>query len=172
MPNRPPLYRKAALEKRASPEQLDQLVSLTPIRAWVGLAAVASLVIAFVLWGFFGKLTLTFEQTGILTMQGSPQALTYVPMDQAQQLHEGMFARILPYDSDNAVTGQIVSVAPSLVTPEQATTVIGTQAFSSSPVFEVRIALDTAAFADNTPCSITITLREDRPISRVLPLFS
>ena len=172
MPNRPPLYRKAALEKRASPEQLDQLVSLTPIRAWVGLAAVASLVIALVLWGFFGKLTLTFEQAGILTMQGSPQALTYVPMDQARQLQAGMSARILPFGSDAPLIGQIVSVTPAQVTPEQAARVIGAQAFSSSPVFEVRIALDTALVADNTPCTITITLREDRPISRVLPLFS
>ncbi len=155
-PIRRPVYRKAALEKRASPDPLDQLVSLTPLRAWIGLAALACLLIAAALWGFFGRLTVTVEQPGILSLTSQPEAVAYLSPSQAAAVRVGMSARVQPYDQDDSLAGTVIAVEPQ-AEPD------------GSPLMAVRVALESSAFADGTPCTVTIITREQRPISRVLP---
>jgi HlyD family secretion protein len=59
-------FRQAALDRMASPEQLDQLIQVTRPRAWVALAALAVLVGAFAAWGVLGRLTTRVPGQGIL----------------------------------------------------------------------------------------------------------
>jgi HlyD family secretion protein len=64
------LLRKAALERLASPEQLDELVPATGIRAWVaafGLLAVAAVVLG---WGVFGSIATEVPAQGIVVAEG------------------------------------------------------------------------------------------------------
>lgn len=48
------LFRKSALDRMSSPEQLDVLIRVVPARAWVALIAVLFLIAMIVLWGWFG----------------------------------------------------------------------------------------------------------------------
>lgn len=64
------LFRKVALERLASPEQLDQLVTVTNTRAWLSLLAVVVILVTVVSWGFYGNIpTRTYGQ-GILLESG------------------------------------------------------------------------------------------------------
>ena len=64
------IFRKAALDKLSSPEQLDQLMQVTTPKSWVALAACCMLVVATVLWGIFGSIPTRVEAKGILLRQG------------------------------------------------------------------------------------------------------
>lgn len=49
------LFRKVALERLSSPEQLDQLLTVTSPRGWLALTGLTALLTAAVLWGIFGS---------------------------------------------------------------------------------------------------------------------
>ena len=64
------LFRKVALERLASPEQLDQLTQVTNGRAWVALAACGLLLAAALTWGVLGRLPESVSGTGMLIKSG------------------------------------------------------------------------------------------------------
>jgi multidrug resistance efflux pump len=64
------IFRREALERLASPEQLDQLMPLTSPRGWVALAALGGLLLAALLWGAFGTVPVNVEGPGVLVRAG------------------------------------------------------------------------------------------------------
>jgi HlyD family secretion protein len=56
------IFRKVALERLSSPEQLDQLVQVTSPRGWLALSALGGLLLLALAWGVFG--TIPTEATG------------------------------------------------------------------------------------------------------------
>jgi hypothetical protein len=60
------IYRKQAIERLSSPDQLDQLMPITRPRAWIALAGVGLLLLAAVLWSIFGSIQTTVEGYGTL----------------------------------------------------------------------------------------------------------
>ena len=61
-----PIFRKAALDRLASPDQLDQLMQVTGPRDWIALAGFALLLLAALLWSLFGAITTTVDGQGVL----------------------------------------------------------------------------------------------------------
>jgi HlyD family secretion protein len=64
------VFRQVALDRLASPEQLDQLITLTSPIGWAALTAIAVLLSAIVVWGIFGKVPTRVEGAGILIARG------------------------------------------------------------------------------------------------------
>lgn len=60
------MYRKEALEKVASPEQLDQLVRVASPKRWFSLFALGSLVAAGCAWSVFGRIPIIITGRGVL----------------------------------------------------------------------------------------------------------
>ncbi|GBF35765.1 membrane-fusion protein [Desulfocucumis palustris] len=60
------LFRKAALDKLSSPEQLDQMISVTAPRAWFALLAIACILGATVLWSVFGSIPTKVSGQGVI----------------------------------------------------------------------------------------------------------
>lgn len=60
------LFRKIALDKMASPEQLDQLLTITTPRAWLLLIVMAVLILIGGLWSWFGSVSTTINASGII----------------------------------------------------------------------------------------------------------
>lgn len=101
------LFRRKALEKLSSPEELDRLMQTTNPIGWLALITVGVLLLVVVLWGFFGQLPVTVKGPGILvrpealrgvvTMAGGQVVEILVKDGQAVQ--EGtVVARIQPVD--------------------------------------------------------------------------
>jgi HlyD family secretion protein len=65
------IFRKAALERLSSPEQLDYLMSITSPIAWIALAAIGVLALLITLWGFVGFIPAKVSGKGILIRGGS-----------------------------------------------------------------------------------------------------
>lgn len=64
------IFRKVALERLSSPEQLDQLVQVTSPRGWLALAALGTLLLLALTWGVFGSIPTEATGEGILLRQG------------------------------------------------------------------------------------------------------
>jgi HlyD family secretion protein len=64
------IYRQAALDWHASPEQLDQVFQTIGPKHWVALVAMALLMISAMSWGFAGSLAVTISGPGIFIRNG------------------------------------------------------------------------------------------------------
>lgn len=64
------LFRKAALDKLASPERLDVLMQVTSPKGWIALLTIAALLAAVVAWSVFGTLPERIDGQGMLTGEG------------------------------------------------------------------------------------------------------
>jgi HlyD family secretion protein len=64
------VYRKVSLERLSSPEQLDQLMTVTTRRGWLALGAVGVLLATTLAWGIAGSIPTRVSGTGILIRSG------------------------------------------------------------------------------------------------------
>lgn len=64
------LFRKSALEKLSTPDQLDRLIVITGPRGWLALLAIGLAIAAGVLWGVFGTISYKVTGTGVLIKTG------------------------------------------------------------------------------------------------------
>jgi HlyD family secretion protein len=60
------LFRKVALDKLSSPEQLDQLITVTTPRAWYALIAIGCILATSVLWGILGNIPTKVNGQGVI----------------------------------------------------------------------------------------------------------
>lgn len=82
-----PLFRKTALEKLASPEQLDYLMKVTSPKGWMALLVLAALLISGILWGVYGGVPTTVTGNGILTKHGGLHNIVSTSSGQAMEIY-------------------------------------------------------------------------------------
>ena len=64
------VFRKIALDRLSSPEQLDQLVTVTTPSGWTALLGIGALLVMTLIWGVYGKIPTTVMGGGILIKTG------------------------------------------------------------------------------------------------------
>jgi len=64
------LFRKVALDRLRSPEQLDQAITVTSRGSWLALAATGILALLLVVWSVFGQVPVRVDGQGILISTG------------------------------------------------------------------------------------------------------
>ncbi len=72
------LYRKSALERISSPEQLDKALTVTSPMSWLSLIAVTMLILVTVIWSVTGTIPVTVTTVGIVASPVSTNAV-YTP---------------------------------------------------------------------------------------------
>lgn len=80
------IFRKVALERLSSPEQLDQLLQVTAPRGWLALGALGVLLAASVAWGVFGSIPTEARGEGILLRQGGVSSLVSAESGQVEEI--------------------------------------------------------------------------------------
>jgi HlyD family secretion protein len=66
-----PLFRKAALDKLASPERLDVLMRVTSPMGWLALTTVAGILVGVIIWSIFGSIPERIQGQGVLLRGGA-----------------------------------------------------------------------------------------------------
>jgi HlyD family secretion protein len=66
-----PLFRKAALDKLASPERLDVLMQVTSPMGWLALTTVGGILIGVIIWSIFGSIPERVNGEGVLLRGGA-----------------------------------------------------------------------------------------------------
>jgi hypothetical protein len=72
------MFRKEALEKLSSPEQLDQLLKVTSSKGWLALLGLGVLIGTAVVWSIFGSIPSTIKGEGML-LRGDAVQLIEAP---------------------------------------------------------------------------------------------
>ncbi|MDD2402701.1 MAG: biotin/lipoyl-binding protein, partial [Clostridia bacterium] len=60
------VFREVSIERLSSPEQLDQMMSVTSPRAWFSLIALAAILFTTIIWSILGSIPYKTEGEGIL----------------------------------------------------------------------------------------------------------
>jgi hypothetical protein len=115
------IFRKVALERLSSPEQLDQLMQVTTPRGWLALLALIGLIVTVVAWSFSDTIPTEVVGRGILLRGG--HVLRIVASSAGQV--ETVSVRV----GDSVRQGQPIATiapgaAPDRTTSEQAITVV------------------------------------------------
>ena len=64
------IFRKSAMDRLASPEQLDRLVPVTDSKSWLAMLMLMAMLAAAVTWSFLGSLPSRVKGDGILIIEG------------------------------------------------------------------------------------------------------
>ncbi len=80
------IFRKVALERLSSPEQLDQLVQITNPRGWLALGALGAILVAALGWGVWGSIPAEATGEGILIRQGGVSDLVTAANGQVEEI--------------------------------------------------------------------------------------
>ncbi len=190
------LFRKEAMKKASSPEQLDTLVHVTSVGGWIALAGVGVLVIAALAWGFFGRMETKVPGAGVLgrspNANGVPrEAVLYVPADLGVQIRPGMAVELLPvsYTSQlhGYIEGRVLSVAGKPVLPSTLPGGAETAMIpAGAPVTGVKVGLLSNPRAPNellwslagplapvtagTPVTGNVIVKSEHPVQLLIPV--
>ncbi len=122
------LFRKEALERLFSPEELDQLLRVTSPRAWLAFVGIVLIIAAVIAWSFFGTITTTVTGSGILIRGGGIASIVApvsgqisdVYVEAGETIQEGqVVARVFnPQTNENErvisnVSGRVLAVGVS-----------------------------------------------------------
>lgn len=144
------LFRKVALDRLSSPEQLDRLMQVTNPRGWIALLALIGLLALGIGWSILGKVPTNIEVQGVLAPpQSAPPEAVVVTAEQPGILTEVLVAPdefvgegqplatiASPQGAlmtvTSPATGQIVEIALQVDEPAEP----GAQLFTIQPVAE------------------------------------
>lgn len=187
------IFRKEALERLSSPEQLDQLMQIVNPRSWLPLITLGGLLSMGLLWSIFGKIPVTTTGHALLVYKegNSGQLIGVAHFDAGEiaQIEPGMPVLIIPdVEGDQAAGGIYARVAQ--VSPPEVTTldaVRETDNPETTTVIEVLAELETSDTSASgyrwsassrsmlplagMPAAARVTLKEKAPIAFVLPFL-
>ena len=188
------LFRKSALEKISSPEQLNEYMKVAGPGVWCILAALAVSFAAFFAWGALGSIPETADINGTaLVLEDSPMAVyCFLPIDETKSFAPGMSVRIspgyAPREQYGYIYGKIKSVGRSPVNTEQLSSELGgNMAFVSLPAGNlIEIVVEPETNDDGTlrwstplgdsvdvtvgsACTLTVIIAERKPYELMFP---
>ena len=94
------MFRKAALAKLSSPEQLDSLMQVTTPKGWIALTGIIVLIFAGLVWGIFGRTAERVSGAGILLKEGGILGV--------ESRGGGIITEVLVNVKDEVTEGQVV----------------------------------------------------------------
>lgn len=80
------IFRKVALERLSSPEQLDQLMQVTDPKGWLALGALGALILAALVWSVLGTIPTEARGAGILIREQGVSNLVAVTDGQIEEI--------------------------------------------------------------------------------------
>ena len=80
------IFRKVALERLSSPEQLDQLMQVTDPKGWLALGVLGAVILASLAWGVLGSIPTEARGEGILIRQGGVSNLVAIGEGQVEEV--------------------------------------------------------------------------------------
>lgn len=82
----PTVFRKVALDRLSSPEQLDQMMQVTDPRGWIALVGCGAMIVGAIAWGVSGRVADQVHGQGILIRSGGVLEVTTLTSGQVVDL--------------------------------------------------------------------------------------
>jgi hypothetical protein len=193
------MFRKAALDRLSSPEELDQLLRVTRPRSWVALLALGGLLVAGLLWGVFAVIPTPVSGQGVRLGgdEADPvlHAVIFVTLEDGRRIEPGQAATIdlaaVRKEEFGFVRGTVRQVAEFPSDQHQMQQLLNSDAYAQAlATAGMLIAVQVDLRPDPTTpsgyawstgsgppitmkphmiCAGMITIREQAPISLVIP---
>ncbi len=109
------IFRQAALDKLATPEELDKMIQVTNLRGWIALGGVMLIVVAALLWSILGSLPTVVKATGVLVRQDGIQEIQAPP-------ESGLISQFSLKPGDAVKEGQVIGKFKADTGPERSLT--------------------------------------------------
>ena len=90
------IFRQVALDRLSSPEQLDQLITVTSPKGWVALLTVGALIVAAIVWGIFGTIATKVTSSGMILETGSMMQVTPISDGQIAEIYVAPGSTVRP----------------------------------------------------------------------------
>lgn len=188
------IFRKEALERLSSPEQLDQLMKIVTPRSWLPLVTLGGLLGMGLLWSFFGRIPITTTGRAVLVYTDDTAkklvGIAHFDAREVVQIDPGMKVLLIPdVDTGKQISGGIYGQVKSVAAPK-ITTVQGIRKAANpeaQQMLEVLIELKSDAESDSSyewsaysgnlsplagmPGIARVTLEEKAPITFVFPFL-
>ncbi len=153
------IYRKTSLERISSPEQLDQMLTLTPPATWLAVAGGILCTAAVLLWAFLAWIPEKVSASGIYGIGSSDNTIRcYVPLEESAELETGMKAYVYLSSADSQIYGHmeatLISVDDNVSGTEQLREELGSSDVAayltqSGPLIGVTCELTTDDTSEN-----------------------
>lgn len=109
------LFRKSAIERLSSPEQLDKSIVVTSPMSWIVLIGIALIIVCFVAWSICGTMPTTLEAKGIVSngiytnsiYSDLSGTITEVLVDEGQTVEAGTV--LMKIEDSNKHTNEVVA---------------------------------------------------------------
>ena len=173
-----PLFRKAALDRLASPEDLDQVLIEPVPRGSLLIAVLLAMLCTAALWGWFGSLPVIVHADGALVQDGSQSsglgALTHVRPSEGYKVRVGDTGSIAFATMQGQATARLpvtvsaVSLRPVTLARETGMWVpihlnVGDTWIGTHP------GDGSAVITDGVPVKAVLILGTDRPLAHLIP---
>lgn len=172
------IYRKAAMKRLTSPEQLDRMLRTTSLHSWVGLSSVLVLFAAVIIWGTLTQLPIIIRGTGVIVsaaptirtpgsvecfsapdmlppeqnLQRQPELLVFVPAVQAAGIQTGASVLFRPavrdWEGSRMIQGKVISISHTSFAFNGLTQSLQTQSLAQLSAEHGPMLQLRAAFAD------------------------
>ena len=96
------IFRKSALEKLSSPEQLDKMIVITSPSFWLSMVGAGIIIVSALVWSIFGRLPENVDAQGIYVNRNGMQSV-YAE-------NNGVVDQILVADGDYVSKGDVIAV--------------------------------------------------------------
>ena len=181
------LFRKSALDRISSPEQLNEYMKVAGPGVWIMLCGLMVVFAAFFIWGVTGSIpeTANISGTALAPHERSMAVYCYLPISETKLLLEGMEVRVspdyAPKEQYGYIYGKIKSISHSPVTADRIQAELGEHMkflfVPSGNVIEVVIELETqdgglkwssakgasVDLIDGSSCALTVITAERKP---------
>ena len=162
------IYRKAALERLSSPEQLDKIMTVSRPVSWLALLGVTIVITAAVLWSVFGTLPTTISVQGLVgsdsESSGYQLVRCYAPYSSLGEIETGMRAVVYSQTDDSRLSAEVISVSLNDADISAFEIIFGSD---ETPV-EVLLRLTTETLQERTLVTARIITNESAPIKRLM----
>lgn len=148
------VFRQQALDKLNSPDDLNELLTVTSPRGWLMFLAAALLLVAAIVWSLVATIETTVSGSGMLvprsTNEQALEGVLYVSIADSRRIQPGMSARLAPAavrtEEFGMLWATVASVQALPSTQSEMVQVLGNDALvqalaSAGAIVEVRLDL-------------------------------
>ncbi len=109
------IYRKASLDRISSPEQLDQMLTLTPPAIWLAVAGGILCTASILFWTFAAWIPTKVSASGVYGVGGTGSEIRcYVSLEDSSELKPGMTVYVYLPSADSQIYGHMEAVLVSV----------------------------------------------------------
>lgn len=176
------IYRKKAIDRLSSPEQLDKMIPITKPTTWLAMLGIGLIAISVITWAMCGEIVETYTMQGIVVpadeiyadvAEDSKMIICYVPQSQSYSLTTNMEVQIAV--SGRSAIGRIVYIDEYVTSTEQVIETLGDSSLAeyfigNGPIVAVRCSIGAT---ENLPIGflmqVDAIISRNRPIQYVFP---